>query len=318
MVNRQTMETIGITGGTGFVGSALTDLLLKKGYRVVIYSRTPRSDRDDSKVLYSQWDPAREQIDYSYLPELDGIVHMAGASVQKRWTQQHKEDILRSRVQGTRFLVEQLQQHARQCRVFIASSAVGYYGPDHESGIPFREEDPPATDFLANVCRLWEEASADLGDQIRRVILRFGIVFGRDEGAFPRLVQPLRFGAMPIPGNGRQIMSWIHIQDLCRMIVWCLEQQKIAGVFNAVAPEPASQRKILETISRHKKGLKLPLYVPETALRLLLGEMSGEILKSSNVDAKKMLATGFRFDYPTLSDAIAELMTSRNAYHEKA
>jgi uncharacterized protein (TIGR01777 family) len=302
------MQTVGITGGTGFIGHHLTELLKDNGYRVIIFTRDMHKVSRLENVKYSFWSPSEKKFDISWLKELDAVIHLAGAGVDKRWTKKRKEEIVKSRVKGTRFLIERLKEHASKCKTLVAASAIGYYGANKDGGSPFREDAPPSNDFLANTCKLWEEETHQADDLLRNVILRFGIVLGKDDGAFPQFARPQNFGIVPILGNGKQIISWIHIDDLCHIILWALQKEQIKGTFNAVAPNPVSQKQLLKAIAKQKGGLKLPVYVPDTLLRIGLGEMAHEVLKSATVSAVKIQQTGFSFRYPTVEKAVQNIL----------
>jgi uncharacterized protein len=302
------MQTIGITGGTGFVGHHLAQLLMEKGYRVIIFTRDMHKVSRVENVKYSFWSPGEKKFDLTYFKQLHAVIHLAGAGVDKRWTKKRKEEIVRSRVQGTKFLVERLKEHAHQCKTFIGASAIGYYGPDRADLNSFHEDAPPAQDFLADTCRQWEEESHKAEQLMRTVILRFGIVLGKDDGAFPQFSKPQNFGIMPILGNGKQVISWIHIDDLCNIILWVLTQKDIKGTFNAVSPNPVTQKHLLRTIGKVKGGLKIPIYLPDPVLKAALGEMAHEVLKSATVSADKIQQAGFQFKYPTVETAVSNIL----------
>ncbi len=302
------MKTIGITGGTGFVGGHLVRLLTEKGYKVVIFTTgTPRS-ANELQVSYSGWNPSKGTIDQEALGQLDAMVHLAGAGIaDKRWKPKRKLEITNSRVNGTEFIVEQLKLHATNCKTFIASSATGFYGPDN--GVkPFTEDAPPCNDFLGNTCRLWEEASQEAASFVRTVILRLGIVLGKESGAFPKFLQPLSMGVMPVLGSGGQMMSWIEVDDLARMIVYAIETEKVHGIYNAVSPHANSHWQLMHTLAKVKGGFKIPFHVPSALLKILLGELSIEILKSCTVSAHKIMDAGFTFQYPELEGAVRAIM----------
>jgi len=302
------MNTIGITGGTGFVGQHLTALLLQKGYKVIIF--TTRRARTPAKgnVSYAHWHPNKEKCDINALKEVNAMVHLAGAGIaDKRWTAARKKEITDSRIKGTGFLVTQLKTHAINCKTFIAASAIGFYGPDYGKG-PFTENDAPYNDFLGNTCRQWEESSQQASSFLRTAILRFGIVLGEESGAFPQFLKPMSLGVMPILGSGGQMMSWIAVTDLARLIVFALGNEQFSGIYNAVAPHPVSHWQLMKTIAAKKGGFKIHIHVPSFALKILLGEMSGEILKSCTVSAQKTLDAGFIYSYPDLDKAVDSIL----------
>ncbi len=290
------------------MGHHLVKLLKDSGYEVIIFTRDMHKVSRVEHVKYSYWSPNDKKFDVSYMRRLDAVVNLAGASVEKRWTKKQKQEIVKSRVDSTGFLIGCLKEHAPQCKTIISASAIGYYGPDRDGREPFHEDAPPAEDFLANTCKLWEEASHKAQEQMRTVILRFGIVLGEDDGAFPQLSKPQNFGIVPILGNGKQVMSWIHIQDLCRIIAWALHTDELKGTFNAVAPHPISYKQLMKTIARKKGGIKLPIYIPDFALKVGLGEMASEVLKSTTVSADKIQQAGFEFKYPTVENAVANIL----------
>lgn len=303
------MRTIGITGGTGFVGHHLAAMLLAAGHNVVIYTRDMHKVSRRPHVKYSYLCPSEQKFDLTYFRELDAVINLAGAGIaDKRWTKARKEEIVNSRVQGTSFLVDKLKYHAPQCRTFISASAIGYYGADRPGATPFHEDAPPGEDFLGNTCRLWEQAAYEAADSMRLTILRFGIVLGREHGMFPQLEHPQRFGIVPMLGSGKQIISWIHISDLCRAILWVLNDETISGIYNAVAPQPVSQKQIMKAIAHEKGGIKLPVHVPEALLKIGLGQLSTEVLKSATVSSDKIQRAGFSFLYPDIASAIHAIL----------
>ena len=178
------MKKIGITGGTGFVGRHLTALLIRNGYEVVIFTTGAANKRRKQHIAYSHWDPGKRDCDINMLKSIDAVVHLAGAGIaDKRWREKRKEEIISSRVKSTEFLVSMLNAHAASCKTLIAASATGIYGPDSHYSSLFTETDPPFNDFLGSTCKAWEAASEPISEQIRRVVLRFGIVLGKGGGA---------------------------------------------------------------------------------------------------------------------------------------
>jgi len=303
------MHTIGITGGTGFIGHHLSDLLLKEGYKVIVFTRDMHKVARRESIKYTYWNPDEKKFDLSYFDDIVAVINLAGAGLaDKRWTQKRKDEIVQSRVQSTRFLIEKLREHAPNCKTLVSASAINYYGIDKPGIVPFHEDRPAANDFLGTVCKLWEEAAHTGDDFLRTVILRFGIVLGKDDGAFPRFADPQNMGLIPIIGNGRQVMSWIHIHDLCNILIWAITNDTIRGIFNAVAPHPVTQRRLLKTISKEKSGLKIPFHVPNALLAALFGEMPKAVMQSVCVSADKIQAAGFEFKYPRIEASVKSIL----------
>jgi uncharacterized protein (TIGR01777 family) len=300
-------KTIGITGGTGFVGRHITRILTGQGHKVIIFSRNPKPAKGG--VQYAVWHPDGGQIDKEALQRIDAMINLAGAGVaDKRWTAKRKEEIRKSRVEATYFLLQALKEHAPKCTAFAAASATGYYGPDREGLSPFTEAAPPYHDFLASVCADWEAASLSAADKYRTTVLRTGIVLGKDGGAWPELTGPMRFGIMPILGSGRQVVSWIHVEDLAGIYIEAVLNEAYNGVYNAVASHPVTHRVLMQTIAKAKGGLKIPAPVPPFVLQLIMGDASVEVLKSCTVSNEKVGAQGFAFQYPTIEGAVASIV----------
>lgn len=303
------MKTIGITGGTGFIGRHLTKLLTDRGDKVVIFTRHPVNKKETYRVSYAYWDPDKSRCDIDALSTVNAMVHLAGAGIaDKRWTIERKKEIVTSRTKGTRFLVGQLKIHGRACNTLVTASATGYYGPDRPGLIPYKEDAPSYNDFLSKTCVRWEDESKKAADLLRTVTLRFGVVLGKEGGAFPQFARPIDFGVMPVLGSGSQAVSWIHVSDLCKMILYAIDQSHVKGIYNAVAPEPVTNKKLMRTIAGVKGGIKIPVPVPAFALKLLLGEMSEEVLKSCTVAADKIQQAGFVFQYPNIKEAVKAIL----------
>jgi len=302
------MQTIGITGGTGFVGSHICKLLTAQGHQVIIFTRGGRKTAA-AQVSYAHWDPAAEQCDTDALSQLDTMVHLAGANLAgARWTEKRKKEITDSRVAATSFLVQQLKAHAPNCKTLVSASATGFYGPDQPGMIPFTEDAPAYPDFLGKLCKEWEAAVQPAADFLRLVIIRFGIVLGKESGAFSEFVKPMSFGIMPILGSGKQMVSWIHVDDLAQLIIKAVQDVNMQGIYNGVAPEVVTHKALMQTIARAKGGIKIPAPAPAFVLKLMLGEMSVEVLKSATVSAQKVLNSGFSYRFPTIDAAVKDLL----------
>jgi uncharacterized protein len=305
------MMTIGITGGTGFVGKHITRLLVNKGYEVIVFTRNPSGKQAKGPISYAMLDAAHGKCDITALERVNAIIHLAGAGVaDKRWSEARKKEIVDSRVHGTSFLVTQLAAHGTNCHSFIAASAIGYYGPDRAGQTPFTENAPDYPDFLSQTCVKWEAETQKAAGRLRTVIFRIGVVLGKESGAFPKFVKPVLFGIVPIIGGGKQVVSWISVDDLAAMFVFGLEQQQLSGIFNAVAPHPVSNRQLMKTITREKGGIKIFVPVPAFLLKVILGGMSEEVLKSCTVSADKIAQASFAFQYPVIDEAVRAILKS--------
>ena len=299
------MKTIGITGGTGFVGRHLTALLIRKGYEVVVFTTRVAKRRKKQHISYAHWNPETGACDLNAIKNVEAMVNLAGEGIaDKRWREKRKKAIRDSRVKGAEFLVAQLNEHAPKCKVLIAASAIGFYGPDNHYSNPFTETAPPSGDFLGETCRQWELASEKARSDIRRVVLRLGIVLGKESGAYPELARPLSYGVMPVLGSGGQVVSWVEVHDLVRLICFSIENESVSGIYNAVAPGHVSHRELMQTIASVKGGIKIPVHVPSAMLKILLGEMSTEVLKSCTVSAEKIAHAGFEFEHPDILSAV--------------
>lgn len=302
-------KVIGITGGSGFVGKHLTQVLLSQGYEVVVFTRHPSHQKKKPGFKHAFWNPSQQKCDLRFFKDLHAVVHLAGAGVaDKPWTAKRKREIKESRTQSTTYLVQQLREYAPQCKTFISASAIGYYGPDRaDANVPFQEDAPPYSDFLAQTCVAWEEASKPAEVFLRRVIFRFGIVLGKERGAFSAFARPQKFGIVPILGSGKQMVSWMHVEDLCGLILQALNDNKIEGVYNAVAPQPVTHKTIMNAIATKRGGIKIRIHVPVPLLKLGLGELSTEVLKSCTVSGDKVASIGYQFQYPDITSAVGNL-----------
>ena len=310
------MATVLITGGTGMIGNRIATLLLEKGYEVIILTREQHSISSVTPSLkYYLWDINKQIIDPKALELTDYIIHLAGAGVaDKRWTERRKKEIVESRINSSKLIVNALISYPNKVKAVISASAIGWYADrqliNSEKNFMHEEDELPDSSFLGNTCKLWEESILPVENLGKRLIrFRIGIVLSNKGGALMKFLKPLKFGIAPIMGNGKQIMSWIHIEDLCRLFVFAIENKKLEGVFNAVSPEPVSNLtfiKKLATIINNKCFFLI--HIPSILLKIILGKMSIEILKSTNVSDFKILKEGFIFNYPNLDCALKELI----------
>jgi uncharacterized protein (TIGR01777 family) len=307
------MPVVLISGGTGLIGTKLTHLLIENNYEVIILSGNKNKSSVNPNITYSFWNSKKQVIDAEVIRKADHILHLAGAGVMdKKWSRENKKEIIESRTKSSELLIKTLKENEHHVQTFVSASAIGWYGADnypllHKDG--FIESDPAAKDFLGETCVLWEtsvEPVADMG--IRLVKLRTGIVLSNDGGAFKEFKKPLRFGFAVILGSGKQVISWIHIEDICRIYLEAIENKSIHGSYNSVAPSPVSNKKlIIELAERVRHKFYIPIHIPIFFLKLFMGKRSAEILKSATVGNKKIKSTGFTFLYPVIESAIEDL-----------
>lgn len=305
------MQTILITGGTGLVGGALSRLLLNKGYKVIILSRRAAGNAKQviqNNLSFAHWDIKKQEIDIAALQAADYVIHLAGAGVMdKKWTAAYKQEIISSRADSAKLIVNSLRNNTNKVKAVISASAIGWYS----SGENMHTEDEPADDsFLGETCKLWEESMEPVTQLNKRLVkLRIGIVLSKDGGALKEFINPLRFGIAAILGSGKQVISWIHIDDLCNLFVYAIENGQLYGVYNAVAPNPVNNKNLTITLAKKMNGkFYLPVYAPAFILKLMLGGRSIEILKSAAVSCKKIQDTGFNFQFKTIETALKDLV----------
>jgi uncharacterized protein len=294
-----------VTGASGLIGSALVSSLTAAGYSVTRLVRRP--PQSGEKAV--RWDPLTGFIDASALEGLDGVVHLAGESIDERWTAAKKVSIRDSRVKGTEVLCEALAQLASPPKVLVSASAIGYYGDRGEEIL--REESAPGSGFLVEVCRAWEAATEPARQAgLRTVQLRFGVVLSPAGGALAKILPPFRLGLGGVLGSGRQYMSWIALDDAIGAIQQAIVTDNLQGPTNAVAPEAVTNQEFTHTLG---KILRRPTVVPLPAFaaRLMFGEMADALLlASARVQPAKLLAVGYRFRYPTLAEALRHLLAT--------
>lgn len=309
------MATILISGGTGLIGSELSKLLLEKGHKVIILTRNLKRAIDrhaaNERLTYASWDARAQSIDKDAIQNADYIVHLAGEGIaDKRWTEKRKKAIVQSRIQASTLIVKALREIPNRVQAVISASAIGWYGPDRQGNTPFVETDPPDKSFLGDTCKWWEESIQPVAELGKRLVkCRFGIVLSNNGGAFPEFKKPIQFGLASILGSGRQVLSWIHIDDLCRLLLFAIENDQLQGVYNAVAPHPVSNKELILALAQRMRGNTfLAMHVPAWVLKTVFGELSIEVLKSTTVSAEKIRSTGFQFVYPQIDAALNDLI----------
>lgn len=297
-------KTILIAGGTGLVGTRLQQIAEAKGYDCFILTRSPREKN------HIHWDVDKKYIDKSAMPEIDYLVNLTGEGIaDKKWTPERKKALIDSRTEPIQLLSSFLSAQENKIKGFVSASGVGYYG---ESGDNWQKEtDPSGDDFLAHTAKVWEKAVIPISNQgIRTVILRFGIVLSLDGGALPKMAMTFKAGFGSYFGNGKQYMPWIHIDDLCQMILFSLENESVEGIYNGVAPNPVTNYDMTKAIA---KALGMPpilLPAPKLAVQLLMGERYQLVFKGNRASADKILQEGMLFNYNQIEKALQNLYNS--------
>lgn len=290
-----------IAGGAGFLGSTIAKTLTADGHTVFILTR--RQPRAPNQI---QWDGFASGAWSRILNEADAVVNLTGYSTSHwPWTKATKQRFVDSRVLPGRALVSAIGRATRRPRVFLQASGINHYGLRGDS--PADEATPPGDDFLAQLTVQWEAATQSLEELgVRRVVLRSAVVLDRRGGLFPLMVLPVKLFFGGRFGNGAQAFPWIHIEDYIRAIRFLLEQADARGAFNLIAPEPTSNAEFMRAVC---KSLARPywFHIPEFLLRAALGEMSVMLADGRFVQPKRLLDSGFKFNYGKLNDALENL-----------
>jgi len=296
-----------ITGATGFIGSELIALLVQKGISIHYLTTSKKTDKKLPNAIGFYWNPEQGIFDENALIGVDAIIHLAGATISKRWTQKQKQQIIESRLLTSNILFKALKENPHQVKQIVCASAVGIY-PDSKTTVYTENSTQIDDGFLGNVVMKWEESV----DQFRRLDikvckLRTGIVLGRKGGALPEMIKPIRLNLGACFGSGKQIQSWIHIEDLCHLYLFAVENAW-EGIYNAVSPDPVSNAKLTKAIAKVlKKRLFIP-NIPRFIMKLLLGEMHELLFTDKNISPQKTVNAGFTFQYPTIEKALSDIL----------
>lgn len=299
-------EKILIAGATGFVGKQLVNYLLEKGYFIHALSRSKKVSHH-ANLVYFDWNIANGFIDEKAFENVTTIINLTGANIgEKRWTIKRKNEILDSRIKSIHLLYNYVREHNLKINTFISSSAVGYYGAVTTDKI-FTEKSPNGTDFLAEVCQKWEDAALQFNQLgTRTIILRKGVIIGKDGGMYQKLA-PLAKRSINIAlGNGKQFLPWIDIRDLVRLYEFILTKNEISGSYNTVASEHITMNDFSkEMLQSFGKKSVIP-NVPKFIIQFLFGEMSVMLLEGSKVSNQKLKDTKFVFEFDTIKKALSK------------
>ncbi len=303
-----------ITGATGLIGTALIKKLIENGE--TIHFLTTQINKcittESTKGFY--WDIKSKEIDKKCFENVTTIIHLAGATIAKRWTKKYKNEIITSRVAGAQLIFEALKKQNHTITHFITASGTGIYPSDLYKNYS-EEEAQQNPEFLGQVVQQWEQA-ADKFKQLKIYVtkVRFGLVLSSNGGVLPMLIKPIKMYAGVVLGNGNQWQSWIALPDLVNLLVF-VNNKKLSGVYNAVSPEPITHKKLIKTLAKHlKKPILLP-NIPKFVLKFILGEMHHLLFDSQNVSAKKIINEGFVFEYQSIEKVINELKKTKTNYN---
>ncbi|MGB3608134.1 TIGR01777 family oxidoreductase [Psychroserpens sp.] len=302
------MKTILITGATGLIGQAIVKVCHDQNLKVhyLTTSKDKLSTNDNYKGFY--WDPNQNEIDAACFEDVDTIINMVGATIAKRWTNSYKKEIITSRTETAKLLLETIKSNNFPVKHIISASAVGIY-PDSLTNYYDENEKEISSSFLGDVVALWEAAIdkfSILGIKVAKV--RIGLVLSHKGGALPEIAKPVRYGAGAAFGSGEQWQSWIHIDDLARLFVYAANQE-LEGIYNGVAPNPVTNNELTKAVAQVlEKPLILP-NIPKFAMKLVMGEMHILLFESQRVSASKIEDEGFDFHYHHLDPALNQILS---------
>lgn len=291
------MEVL-IAGGTGFIGKELAHVLKMRGHNVKVLSRRGSAPG----VVY--WDPNQKKIDVSEISETEVLINLCGAGIaDKRWSRKRKKELLNSRIIPAEFLYE-LRFGMPQLKHYISASGISCYGFSQRAN-PYTEKDNYGTDFISGLVKEWESSALVFNQEVNVSILRIAFVLSGNGGAVKKMLQPIKFGLGAPIGNGKQIIQWVHIDDLTSMFVQVMEK-KITGTFNTVAGNSTNKEMMNMLAKAVGRNIWLPS-IPVFLMKLIYGEMSDLLINGVHVSSEKIRLAGFSFEYDTLQKAIQRM-----------
>jgi uncharacterized protein (TIGR01777 family) len=297
-----------ISGGSGFIGKHLTNLLIEKGFSVAILSRNVK--KNTANISYFKWDISNHSIDEAAVLNADYVIHLAGENIaEKRWTAKRKAVIIASRVESMQLIYAVLKKNNKKLDAFISASAVGIYGAVSGEGI-CTEETAPAHDFLGATCQKWEGAVDFIENlHIRTVKIRTGLVLGKNGGFLKKLLPVFKYRLGSALGSGKQYMPWIHIDDLCGVYLEAIVNKEMNGPYNAAVNDSTTNAVFSKTLAR-VLGYTIWLpKVPAFVLKLAMGEMALMVLNGRRVSSEKLEQLGFQFHFKNLEEALSDCVT---------
>jgi len=294
-------KTILIAGGSGLIGNRLTEYLSSDNYNFHILTRSKKPDRKNIKFF--EWNTGEKTMDFAAFEGVDTVINLAGAGIaDKRWTAERKKIILDSRLDSIHTLEKAIKDAKLKLNLYIGASAVGYYGDQGDKLLT--EKDLPGTGFLAEVTEKWESETRRLGELFtRQTTMRIGIVLSSQGGALKEILKPAALGSYGYFGDGKAYYSWIHIDDICKIMEQHIADDSYSGIYNATAPAPITIKQLVKAVKAAKGGFGIVMPVPVIALKLVLGEMTQMLTDSMRVLPKRLIAEGFEWQFtdPTLA-----------------
>ncbi len=283
-----------LTGGTGFIGSQLVKELVLSGHELIILSRNKHENKNS--ITFIPWE---SEILKQAVNSVDVVINLAGESIVKRWTEEQKELVYKSRIETTGLIVRAINSSTKKPKKLINASAIGFYGNRNDEILT--EDSNVGSGFLANTCRDWENEAKKANTEV--VLLRVGLVLGKEGGALKKMLLPFKMGIGGPLGSGNQYMSWISLHDMVSLIKFAAENEKVAGILNATSPNPVTNKEFSNILG---KVFNRPAFmpVPDIALKMLFGEMASLLLEGQRVMPKRALEYGFQFKYPALEDTL--------------
>ena len=290
-----------ISGGSGLVGTNLISKLTSKGHTIVNLTTNPKKVGKTKNISNVYWNPAKGEIDKTQVENIDAVINLAGFNISNKWTEANKKEMIDSRVESTALLVKAVLESSSKPHVFISTSASGYYVASPNA---MTEESPAGKDFLSTMSTLWEKETDALNQtSIRKVIFRVSVVIDKNDGAVGKMLPFFKLGLGAAIGSGKQMMSWIHLDDLTNMYIHALESN-ISGAFNATADNQCTNKEFSKALS---KALNRPFFlpnIPKFVLQILFGEMSILLFQERNLSNQKIKSTGFTFKYANIQSAL--------------